>query len=79
MWYVYIEQFEKVCFTIETIWKMAEYEIKNDDILDSLGEGVFTVDKSFRINFFNKAAEKITGHKKEDVVGKFCKNIFKSN
>jgi PAS domain S-box-containing protein len=53
-------------------------EIKNNDILDSLGEGVFTVDKSFRINFFNKAAERITGHKKENVVGQFCKNVFKS-
>lgn len=57
---------------------MPENNIKNDDILDSLGEGVFTVDKSFRINFFNKAAEKITGHKKEEVIGQFCKNVFKS-
>ncbi|MCB9209209.1 MAG: sigma 54-interacting transcriptional regulator [Ignavibacteriales bacterium] len=57
---------------------MADYEIKNEDILDSLGEGVFTVDKSFRINFFNKAAERITGNKKEEVIGEFCKNVFKS-
>lgn len=57
---------------------MAENEIKNEDILDSLGEGVFTVDKSFRINFFNKAAERITGHKKEEVKGQFCKNVFRS-
>ncbi|MFZ1289949.1 MAG: sigma 54-interacting transcriptional regulator [Melioribacteraceae bacterium] len=57
---------------------MSDYEIKNDDILDSLGEGVFTVDKNFRINFFNKAAERITGHKKENVIGQFCKNVFKS-
>lgn len=53
-------------------------KIKNEDILDSLGEGVFTVDKSFRINFFNKAAERITGHKKDEVMGQFCKNVFKS-
>lgn len=32
-----------------------------DHILDSIAEGVFTVDKNFRITFFNKAAEKITG------------------
>jgi len=57
---------------------MAEHEIKNEDILDSLGEGVFTVDKSFKINFFNKAAERITGHKKEEVLGQFCKNVFRS-
>ncbi|MCX7874710.1 MAG: sigma 54-interacting transcriptional regulator [Melioribacteraceae bacterium] len=49
-----------------------------DRILDSIAEGVFTVDKDFRINFFNKAAEKITGQKREEVLGKFCKNIFKS-
>ena len=57
---------------------MLDYEINNEDILDSLGEGVFTVDKNFKINFFNKAAERITGHKKENVIGQFCKNVFKS-
>lgn len=49
-----------------------------DHILDSIGEGVFTVDKNFRINFFNKAAEKITGFKRDEVRGKFCKHIFQS-
>ena len=42
-----------------------------DHILDSIGEGVFTVDKDFKINFFNKAAEKITGYKREEVNRKF--------
>lgn len=49
-----------------------------DHILESIGEGVFTVDKDFRINFFNHAAEEITGYKKDEVMGKFCKHIFKS-
>ncbi len=49
-----------------------------EDILDSLNEGIFTVDKNFRINFFNKSAEKITGLKKEEVLGKFCKHVFNS-
>lgn len=49
-----------------------------DHILDSIAEGVFTVDKNFKINFFNKAAEKITGHKREEVLGKFCKHVFQS-
>lgn len=49
-----------------------------DHILESIGEGVFTVDKDFRINFFNHAAEEITGFKKEEVLGNFCKHIFKS-
>ncbi len=49
-----------------------------DHILESIGEGVFTVDKSFKINFFNKAAEKITGYDREEVLGKFCKHVFRS-
>ncbi len=49
-----------------------------DHILESIGEGVFTVDKDFRIIFFNKAAERITGHDREHVVGQFCKHVFKS-
>lgn len=49
-----------------------------DHILDSIGEGVFTVDKDFRINFFNKSAERITGKTREEVVGHFCKQVFRS-
>ena len=49
-----------------------------DHILESIGEGVFTVDKDFKINYFNRAAEKITGFSKDEVIGKFCKHIFKS-
>jgi PAS domain S-box-containing protein len=49
-----------------------------DHILESIGEGVFTVDKNFRINFFNSAAERITNYKREEVIGKFCKHVFRS-
>ncbi|NOY06485.1 MAG: PAS domain-containing protein [Chlorobi bacterium] len=47
-------------------------------ILDSISEGVFTVDKNFRIQFFNRAAEAITGHRRENVVGRFCKQVFQA-
>ncbi len=49
----------------------------NEDILNSLAEGVLTVDKNFKINFINKAAEHITGYNKNDVVGQYCKYVFK--
>lgn len=49
----------------------------NEEILNSIAEGVLTVDKNFKINFINDAAEKITGFKKEQVLGEYCKNIFK--
>jgi len=51
----------------------------NNEILDSLAEGVFTVDNNFKINFFNESAEKITGLKREEIIGNFCRNIFKSD
>ena len=49
------------------------------DILDSISEGVFTVDRNFRITFFNKAAENLTGFKRNEVVGKFCKYVCNSS
>lgn len=49
----------------------------NKEILNSLAEGVLTVNKDFKINFFNRAAELITGYAKEEVIGQFCKYVFK--
>ena len=57
---------------------MSIQEKLKDHILDSIAEGVFTVDKNFQINFFNKAAERITGYNREEVIGKFCKHVFQS-
>lgn len=51
----------------------------NEVILDSLGEGLFTVDQEFRIRTFNRAAEKILGIKRDDVLGDFCKNVFQAS
>ena len=58
---------------------MPLHESLTDDILDSIGEGLFTVGKDFRINYFNRAAERITGHKREEVIGRFCKHVFKAD
>ncbi len=48
-------------------------------IIDSVADGVFTVDRQSRITSFNKAAEQITGHSAEEAIGKACHDIFKSN
>ena len=45
-------------------------------VLDCVADGVFTVDADWRISFFNKAAEQITGMRREDVIGKPCREIF---
>ncbi|APF19643.1 PAS modulated sigma54 specific transcriptional regulator, Fis family [Caldithrix abyssi DSM 13497] len=47
-------------------------------ILDSLGEGLFTVDKDFRVQTINRAAERLLGIKREKVLGDFCKNVFRT-
>jgi PAS domain S-box-containing protein len=48
-------------------------------ILDSIADGVFTVDHEGRITSFNKAAETITGFSKKEAVGQYCHEIFRSN
>lgn len=47
-------------------------------ILDSIADGVFTVDKNWRIMSFNRAAEKITGVKQEEAIGQSCCDVFRS-
>ncbi|MHB2149091.1 sigma-54 interaction domain-containing protein [Calditrichota bacterium LG25] len=47
-------------------------------ILDSLGEGLFTVDKNFRVQTINRAAERLLGIKREKSLGDFCKNVFRT-
>jgi PAS domain S-box-containing protein len=53
--------------------------LKNDLILDSVADGVFTVDEDWKITSFNKAAEEITGWQQDEVLGKQCKDIFESS
>lgn len=48
-------------------------------ILDSIADGVFTVDLDWKITSFNIAAEKITGIKKNDALGRHCWSVFKAN
>lgn len=48
-------------------------------ILDSIADGVFTVDKDWRISSFNCAAEEITGVSRKDAVGQLCKDVLKAD
>jgi len=49
-----------------------------NDILDSLGEGIFTVDREFHITFVNRAAETMLGVKRGAAIGRFCKDVLRS-
>jgi len=47
-------------------------------IFNSISDGVFTVDDKCRITSFNLAAEKITGFKALEAVGKHCFDVFRT-
>lgn len=48
-------------------------------ILESISDGVFTVDNNWRITSFNRAAEKITGVTRKEALGRHCWEVFRSN
>jgi PAS domain S-box-containing protein len=52
---------------------------EQDIILDSITDGVFTIDHEWRITSFNKAAEEITGVSREDALGQRCKDVLKAS
>ncbi len=50
-----------------------------ETILDSIADGVFTVDMNWRITSFNRAAEQITGVHKEEALGRICSEVFRAS
>lgn len=48
-------------------------------ILDSITDGVFTVDLDWQITFFNRAAEIITGISKFEAMGQPCFEVFRAD
>lgn len=51
---------------------------KLDAIFNSNIEGTFTIDNNWNVTSFNRSAEKITGYKKSEAIGKKCWEIFNS-
>lgn len=48
-------------------------------ILDSIADGVFTVDADLKVTSFNRSAETITGIKKEEAIGRRCWEVFRAS
>lgn len=48
-------------------------------VLRCVADGVFTVDSGFRITSFNQAAERVTGVKAAEAIGKKCSEVFHAN
>ena len=50
-----------------------------ETILDSIADGVFTIDLDYTITYFNRAAETITGVSHEQALGQKCFDVFRAN
>ena len=48
-------------------------------ILNSITDGVFTIDSEWQVTSFNRAAEKITGYCLEEVLGRHCWDVFRGS
>lgn len=63
---------------VETFHDNSE-SLRNELILKSVADGVFTVDRNWKITSFNKAAEEITGWQHKDATGNSCSSVFCSS
>jgi PAS domain S-box-containing protein len=48
-------------------------------ILESISDGVFTVNSDWQITSFNRAAEEITGIPREEAIGRRCSDVFRAS
>lgn len=63
----------------EKTLELIDQKNKLDAIFNSNIEGIFTIDNDWNITSFNTSAEKITGYKKSEAIGKKCWEIFNSS
>ena len=56
-----------------------ELDGREKTILDSINEGVFTVDLNWRITSFNRAAERITHVRRKEALGRQCCDVFRAS
>jgi PAS domain S-box-containing protein len=64
---------------VEPVVEQDRQEQIRDVILDSVADGVFTVDSEWRVTSFNRAAEQITGVRREEAIGKRCCDVFRAS
>ncbi len=52
--------------------------VATESILESISDGVFTVDQNWHITSFNRAAEQITGVARDQAIGRRCSEVFRA-
>jgi PAS domain S-box-containing protein len=50
-----------------------------DIIVESISDGVFTVDRDWLVTSFNRAAEEITGIPRREAIGRRCSEVFRAS
>ncbi len=58
---------------------MPKIEEPTAAILESISDGVFTVDMAWCITSFNRAAEEITGISRREAIGRPCSEVFRAS
>jgi len=56
----------------------AEME-RSRTLIDSIADGIYTVDTSMRITAFSRSLERMTGYAEEEVLGARCRDVLQSN
>jgi PAS domain S-box-containing protein len=79
----FIENFRPMSEAVKAIESLKQNNIllaqekdKVDSIIESLADGVFTVDRKLRITSFSKGMENLTGLKDSDVIGSTCDEVL---
>jgi PAS domain S-box-containing protein len=73
-----VETIRVVSHINRLIEELREQRNKLQAILDSIAEGVFTVDREGRITSLNRTAERILRYPAEEVLGQSCQEVFPS-
>jgi PAS domain S-box-containing protein len=63
----------------EKTLELIDQKNKLDAIFNSNIEGTFTIDNDWIVTSFNSSAEKITGYRRSEAIGKKCWEIFNSS
>jgi PAS domain S-box-containing protein len=64
---------------IHKVKKRGSLRTGAESILESISDGVFTVDADWHITSFNRAAEAITGIHRREAIGKTCSDVFRAS
>ncbi|PLX87732.1 MAG: Fis family transcriptional regulator [Desulfuromonas sp.] len=57
---------------------IAEME-RSRALVNSIADGIYTINPEMRITSFSRSLEKMTGYREEDVLGRYCREIFQTS